>query len=101
MEKTIADIIKVNPVFHAGYELGQRNYPAEAIVFSQKELQYLKWKYKSEINSVDRAAELHYSWCRRNKQSINKSWVRQLKNYRKFLSEIQRKVKKALNAGSW
>ena len=96
MEKTINDLIKVNPVFHAGYELGQRNFPAEAIVFSQKELQYLKCFYKKEIKKIDYNIEYQIAWFKQNK-----NYIKQLKNYRKFLSEIQRKVKKALNAGSW
>ena len=101
MEKTIADIIKVNPVFHAGYELGQRNYPAEAIVFSQKELQYLKQHYKVQIYNIDARIDLHYEESCICKTPVDKRYIKQLKNYRKFLSEIQRKIKKALNAGSW
>lgn len=96
MEKTISDLIKSNPVFHAGYELGQRNFPAEAIVFSQKELQYLKQNYKKMINSID--YQIYQESFLQNK---DKRYIKQLKNYRKFLSEIQRKIKKALNAGSW
>ena len=100
MEKTISDIFKSQPLFEAGWYYGKAQ-PSEAIVFSQKELQYLKQHYKVQIYNIDARIDIHYDESCICKTPIDKRYIKQLKNYRKFLSEIQRKVKKALNAGSW
>lgn len=82
MEKTISDIFK--------------SQPSGAVEFSQKELQWMKSFYKTEIKTIDYNIEFRVAWFEQNG-----NYIKQLKAYRKFLSEIQRKVKKALNAGSW
>ena len=98
MEKTISDIsciFKSQPLFEAGWYYGKAQ-PSGAIEFSQKELQWMKLHYKKEINTIDYNIEFQIAWFKQNE-----NYIKQLKSYRKFLSEIQRKVKKALNAGSW
>ena len=95
MEKTISDIFKSQPLFEAGWYYGKAQ-PSSAIEFSQKELQWMKLHYKKEINTIDYNIEYQIAWFKQNER-----YIKQLKAYRKFLSEIQRKVKKALNAGSW
>lgn len=95
MEKTISDIFKSQPLFEAGWYYGKAQ-PSGAIVFSQKELQWMKSYYKKSINNID-----YQIYRELFLQTKDKRYIKQLKNYRKFLSEIQRKIKKALNAGSW
>lgn len=96
MEKTISDIFKSQPLFEAGWYYGKAQ-PSGAIEFSQKELQWMKSTYKGIINGIDATIE-HYS---ERYPNLKDGYINRLKNYRKFLSEIQRKVKKALNNGSW
>ena len=96
MEKTISDIFKSQPLFEAGWYYGKAQ-PSGAVVFSQKELQWMKSFHKKSINNIDFQI---YRECT-EMGGIDKHYIKQLKTYRKFLSEIQRKVKKALNAGSW
>ena len=96
MEKTISDIFKSQPMFEAGWYYGKAQ-PSGAIEFSQKELQWMKVSFKKQINDIDSRIESHIDWY----IQPNKRYIKQLKAYRKFLSEIQRKVKKALNNGSW
>ena len=95
MEKTISDIFKSQPLFEAGWYYG-KTQPSGAIEFSQKELQWMKLHYKTEIKTIDYNIEFRIAWFKQNE-----NYIKQLKAYRKFLSEIQRKVKKALNNGSW
>jgi hypothetical protein len=100
MEKTISDIFKSQPLFEAGWYYGKAQ-PSSAVEFSQKELQYLKQHYKVQIYNIDARIDLHYEESCICKTPVDKRYIKQLKAYRKFLSEIQRKVKKALNNGSW
>ena len=95
MEKTISEIFKSQPLFEAGWYYGKAQ-PSSAVVFSQKELQWMKLQYKEKIKAIDYNIEHQIAWFKQNE-----NYIKQLKAYRKFLSEIQRKVKKALNAGSW
>ncbi len=95
MEKTISDIFKSQPLFEAGWYYGKAQ-PSGAVEFSQKELQWMKLQYKEKIKAIDYNIEYQIAWFKQNE-----NYIKQLKAYRKFLSEIQRKVKKALNAGSW
>ena len=102
MEKTIADLMINQPIFNAGMYYGQATVDLNGCIkFSQKELQWMKCYYKQMINDIDTTVYELDAWCENNEYAIDKRYYKQLKNYRKFLSEIQRKVKKALNNGSW
>lgn len=100
MEKTISDLVKSQPMFEAGWYYGKAQ-PSGAVEFSQKELQWMKLHYKKMINEIDANVQQYFVRVDRAGRNPDKHLVKNFKAYRKFLSEIQRKVKKALNNGSW